>query len=333
MKGMKIDWTLVAIAILAISLSAYAPMIPGWIRYSSQVAIASGLAALGVMLLLRMGLLSFGQGLFYFVGAYTVALTNRHLAVSDAIALVFLGALFAGSLAVPLGFFIAKYRGIFFAMLTLACTMLVYGFSVKSRWFGGSDGLNVGQMSFLGYRPRGADLQLTTFLLCVWVGAAFAVATHLFVRSRIGKISEAIEDNEIRVEYLGRSVKKTIHMVYVLAAVLAGAGGALAGIVARHVDPAFAYWTTAGEFVFIVLLSGQVGVLSQFAGSLFLEFVRTFASAFFPDAWQFAQGAIMLLVVLFLPEGIGHLLTLLRRALKASSAKEVACNPLEQAKL
>lgn len=317
MIRVKIDWTTIAIFAAAIVLSLTISVMPGWIRYIVQLAFAAALASVGVMILLRAGLLSFGQGLFYFLGAYSAALLNKHVGLTDAVATVLVGAVCAGLVALVLGPFISRYRGIFFSMLTLAISMVVYGIAVKMSFFGGSDGLNVGQMSFFGYRPRGPDLQMATFLLCIWTSCLFGSGAHFFLRSRLGKIIQAIEDNEVRLEYLGRSVRNSVHIAYVVAAVLAGAGGALAGITARHVDPGFAYWTTAGDFVFIVLLSGQASVLSPFVGAFALEVLRTFASALFPDEWQLALGSVMLLIVLFLPNGLGHVFVMISHALKA----------------
>jgi ABC-type branched-subunit amino acid transport system permease subunit len=303
----KFDATIVFLLLSALAISIGAWWIPGWIRFISQMAISAGLASLGAMVLLRAGLLSFGQGLFYFAGAYTAALSYKYLGLNDAALLIVFGIATAGIIAASIGFFIANYRGIFFAMLTLAISMLVYGIAVKVTLFGGSDGLNIGLISILGFRFRGPDLQVATFLICVWTAVFMGTIAHLFLRSRLGKVIEAIEDNEVRLEYLGKSVRNSVHVAYTLAGALGGAGGVLAALSARHVDPGFAYWTTAGDFVFIVILSGQASVLSPFFGAFALELLRTFAAANFPDTWQMVLGTIMLLIVLFVPKGLGHL--------------------------
>jgi ABC-type branched-subunit amino acid transport system permease subunit len=93
------------------------------------------------------------------------------------------------------------------------------------------------------------------------------------------------------------------------------------------VDPSFAYWTTAGDFIFVVLLSGQASVLSPFAGSFILEMLRMFASALFPNAWQLTLGAIMLAIVMFLPSGLGHLGVIAYRTLKRQRESAPAPGP------
>jgi ABC-type branched-subunit amino acid transport system permease subunit len=319
MRRLRLDPMFVAFIVIAGVLSLAVPVIPGWIRFVAETSLAEALAALGVMILLRAGLLSLGQGLFYFLGGYSVALLARYAGITDAFIAVFAGALCGGLVAAVLGFFIARYRGIFFSMLTLAISMVPYAIATKVRLFGGSDGLNISLMSFAFYHPRGPEFQTTYFLFSIWTCALCGIIAHVLLRSRMGKIIDVIDENEIRLEYLGSSVRHAIHVAYTAAGVLAGVGGALMGMAARHVDPQFAYWTTAGDFIFIVLLSGQGSVLSPFLGAFALEVLRTLASAFFPDQWQLVFGATMLMIVLFLPSGLSELVVMLARFLKRSA--------------
>ena len=129
------------------------------------------------------------------------------------------------------------------------------------------------------------------------------------MRSRFGKYIDAVHQNEIRLEYLGLSVRWTIFVIYVLAGALGGAGGALAAMTARHAEPSFAYWTTSGEFVFVAILSGGGSVFAPFIGSLLLEAIRSVAASWFPDYWQLVLGTVMLSIVIFLPNGLWSLLT------------------------
>ncbi|HVX78553.1 MAG TPA: branched-chain amino acid ABC transporter permease [Bradyrhizobium sp.] len=322
MRNLRIDWTIAALLAVAVVATFGAAATPSWIRYLGQISTSTALASIGVMIMLRAGLLSFGQSLFYFVGGYAVALMNRYGGITDAFAVVLVAAIAAGFTAAVLGLLLARYRGIFFSMLTLALSMVMFGIATKLRLFGGSDGLNIGLPSYLGYRPRGPDAQWTSFVFCIWIWTMFAALTHVFLRSRFGALISAVVDNEIRVEYLGYSVRKVVWVAYGVAGVLAGAGGALAGLSARHVDPQLAYWTTAGDFIFVVLLSGQASVLSPALGAFLLEILRSYASALFPDQWQSAFGATMLAIILFLPEGLDRLIALAWSAVRKLHARQ-----------
>ena len=110
--------------------------LPQWALFILTVAFAVGLVVLGLMLLLRAGLVSFGQALFYCTGAYTAGGLGRALGVSDIFVQMIAGAAAAALAAFVLGFLLARYRGIFFGLLSLALSMILYGLIVKSEALG-----------------------------------------------------------------------------------------------------------------------------------------------------------------------------------------------------
>ncbi|MGH8518303.1 MAG: ABC transporter permease subunit, partial [Panacagrimonas sp.] len=107
------------------------------------IACGNGLVALGLMLLLRAGLVSFGQALYYCLGAYAAGGIGRFFGVSDIFLQMLAGALTAGFFAFVLGFLLARYRGIFFGLLSLALSMILYGLLVKNEALGSTDGFNI----------------------------------------------------------------------------------------------------------------------------------------------------------------------------------------------
>ena len=183
--------------------------LPKWLAYLITMAAAHALVSLGIVALMRGGVVSFGQGLVFAVGGYTAALAYNRLGITDAVGLALAGGAAATLVAAPFAPLLSRYRGIFFAMLTLALSMVAYGALV--------------------------------------------------------------------VMSLG------------------------------HIDPAFSFWTTSGEFVFVAILAGWQSVLAVFVASTVLEIVRSFSSLYFPNTWQLALGLFLLFVIRFLPRGIGSL--------------------------
>jgi len=120
-------------------------------------------------------------------------------------------------------------------------------------------------------------------------------------------VTQAIRDNELRVEYMGGSVSQTMALNFWLASFLGGTGGALAVMALGHIDPNFSYWTTSGEYVFVAILAGTQSVVAVMLSSVVLEMVRSFSSSYFPSTWQLALGVFLLLVIRFLPQGLGSL--------------------------
>jgi branched-chain amino acid transport system permease protein len=300
-------------ALAFIAAAVAGPMLPPWLVSLSTIALANALVVLGLVMLWRAGLVSFGQALYYATGAYAVALLVRRAGITDAFVLIAAAGAAAGLVAFLVGFLLARYREIFFAMLSLAISMILYGVLVKTETLGSTDGFNVEPATFLGYAPRGAALGLALFWLVLGVSAVAALLIAAYFRSLAGALAVPIRDNEIRVEFLGASVTGLIHGKLVIAGTLGGMGGALAALTIGHVDPNMAYWTTSGGFVFVTILAGAGSIAAAFVGSLLFEIVRSFALSLLPGAWQLILGAALLLSILFLPEGLGSLWGRLRR--------------------
>ena len=93
----------------------------------------------------------------------------------------------------------------------------------------------------------------------------------------------AVRENELRVEYLGGSVRRAMAINFVLAAFCGGLGGALVVMSLGHIEPNFSYWTTSGEFVFVAILAGWQSVAAVFVASTVLEIVRSFSSLVLPE--------------------------------------------------
>jgi branched-chain amino acid transport system permease protein len=300
------------------ALAAAAPALPGWLVSLATIAFANALVVLGLIILWRTGLVPFGQALFYAIGAYAVALIGRYTPMRDVFATVAVSAAAAGLAAFLIGFLLARYREIFFAMLSLAISMILYGVLVKSETLGSTDGFHVEAGTFLGLAPRGAALNLALFWLVLGTCAAAALLVSGYFRSVAGGLALPLRDNEIRLEFLGVSVTRLIHLKLVISGILAGIGGALAALAVAHVDPAMAYWTTSGGFVFVTILAGAGSVAAAFVGSLAFELIRSIAVTLGPATWQITLGSVLLITILFLPEGLGSLFLRVRRKAPAA---------------
>lgn len=289
-------------------------LLPQWAMFLTTMAFAKGLVALGIVCLMRAGLVSFGQGLYFCIGAYVAGMMANWTGITDIFLLSALGIVAAAVAAAVLGPVLATYRGIFFAMLTLSISMILYGFLSKMSAIGGTDGLNVMAPTFLGYAPEGRALGLSLYIFTCTVVVIAGGLLRVFFDSEHGLIALAIRDNELRVDYLGASVRNEIAISYGIAALLGSLGGVIAGLAIGHVDPEFSYWTTSGEFVFVAILSGYLSIGAVFIGSVLLEVVRSFSNLYFPNTWQLALGVFLLVVILLLPNGLGSLLHRLNRA-------------------
>src|SRR3974390_2549036 len=296
-----------------------APLLAYWVVSLATIAFANALVVLGLVVLWRVGLVSFGQALYYCIGAYSVALTARWTGLTHAFALLLIGGAGAGVVAALIGFLLARYREIFFAMLSLALSMILYGVLVKTESLGSTDGLSVATPTFLEFAPHRDTLGLSLYWLALGVDAVSAVLISAYFRSVAGALAAPIRDNEIRVEFLGVSVTSVVHAKVVISGILGGLGGALAALTIGHVDPNMSYWTTSGSFVFVAILAGASSVAAAFVGSLGFASVRSFAFDLMPQLWQMTLGSVLLLTILFLPHRLRSLVSRVKTREEAKS--------------
>ena len=291
--------TLIGTAVLVVAPLA----VPSWITFLLIKALFMYIAVQGVALFLRAGMVTFGHALFYATGAYVVGFSVKWFGFRDVLLLVPLGALAGLIMAALVGLIMARYRGVFFAMLNLAFSMILYAALLKFyRVTGGTDGLGAGVATFLGIPLPGSSFKFYYFTLVV--AALVTYVVYRFLASPLGYFLRALGDNEIRIEYSGESVRRVVYMTYVLAGGLGGVSGVLAAFTIGHVVPEDAFWIQSGEFVFIAILGGFESVIGPLMGAIAFEFIQTYASKWFPLAWQMTLGGIMLIIILFRPGGL-----------------------------
>jgi branched-chain amino acid transport system permease protein len=290
--------------LISAALLILAPMVvPAWIVFILSKAMFMFVAVMGVSLLLRGGLLTFGHALYYATGAYAVGFSVKWLGIHELTLLIPLGALAGLVMAALVGLIMARYREVFFAMLNLAFSMILFGALLKFYWVtGGTDGISIGTATLLGFELEGDSIGYYYFSVAIVGLVAWVV--YRFMASPAGYFLRAMYDNEIRIEYTGVAVRQVVYRTYLLAGTLGGVSGVLAAFAIGHIVPEDAFWIQSGEFVFVSLLGGFAGVPGPLMGALAFEFLQTYASKYFPLAWQMMMGIIMLLIILFQPGGL-----------------------------
>ena len=288
--------------LLAAAMIAAAVAAP-WLRFVLTIALAKGIAVLGIMLLLRAGQVSFGHALYVAFGAYTVAFLAPR--VGDGVVLLALAAVGAGALGLVIGLFVTRYRQIFFGMLNLAMCMVFYSLLEKLYHFTkGSDGIRVEIPAVAGQMLDRVTYEWTIFAIALGLALVLGLLLRLYLASPMGEALAGIKTRETRLEFMGVPARGVLLSAYVMSAVVGGIGGAIIAMTSRHVTPLLSYWTGSGELVFIAILGGAGGVLGPFLGAAGYELVRVYAAASFADAWQLILGAVLLLVILFAPGGL-----------------------------
>lgn len=300
--------------LVGLGVMAVLPLAMPWLQFTLTIALAKGLAALGVAILLRAGLISIGHAMFFAIGAYATAFLMRDLAITDFALLLVASTVISAAFGLLFGAFLVRYRAIFFAMLNLAVSMVLFSLLAKLYALtGGTDGLRVATPSVFGTalsRNAFADI---LYYAGLGVAALVGYAIHRYLKSPLGHALSAVHTNEVRLEYLGVSAWSVLLVAYTLSAALAGLGGAIGAMAIGHVVPEFAFWTESGHIVLVAVLGGIGGVAGPFIGSIFLEVVHTIAVGLAADAWNLITGVALIAVIVFLPRGLYGLLDARRR--------------------
>jgi len=285
-----------------------------WVKTTAIIGLCYALAALGVTVLLRAGQISFGHALYALVGGYAVGFIGRALPALDGALLIVAGTIVATLFGAIVGFFVVRYRAIFFGMLNLAISMVF--FSLASKLFdltGGSDGLRIPRPTLFGIDFDRSAFETTMLCATLVLAIGLGWLVQRYFDSASGEALAGVKTNETRLEYLGMSSYRILWSGYVVSAALVGLSGALFAVVQGLVTPELGYWLRSGEFVFIATLGGASHVLGAFLGTLLFELVKLIAGAWFSGVWQMMLGIVLIIAILVAPNGVVGLLHLKSR--------------------
>jgi branched-chain amino acid transport system permease protein len=273
--------------------------------------LIAAIAALGFNLLLGYtGLLSFGHSAYFGVGAYAVAFVVQYLGPHSMEFYILIGVPTVAITSALLGYICVRHTQIFFGILTLALSQVLYSLALKLYWeTGGSDGLRVprpalllGLLSFSG--PRGFQQFITSYYY--YVLAVFVVCVVLMwviVHSPFGKTLQAIRDNEVRARFLGIRIRRFRWIAFLVSGTFTGLAGILWVPLNGLTTPDVLYWTFSGEIVFTALLGGFRNFTGPIVGGLVFTYLKTYAVAS-TEYWQLLLGVVLVTLVLVLPTGI-----------------------------
>lgn len=307
------------VAVLIAGVLVMGQMLP-WLKTPMLLALANGLAVSGVIVLIRAGQVSFGHAMYACLAGYAVAFAGRawHL---DALLLILLGTVVAAAAGALIGLFMVRYRGIFFGMLNLAFSMVL--FSVLGKFgavTGGTDGLRFDRPTFGFTLLERESFESALLMLTLALALVAGLLVHRYFGSVNGQALAAIKTNETRLEYLGISAKRVFWGGYVLSAALCGVGGSVFALTQGLVTPEMGYWVRSGEIVFIAILGGSGHVVGAFAGAFVFEFVKLYAAALLTGAWQLVLGLVLITMVFVAPAGLfGLVQRYLRPGMRATS--------------
>ncbi len=271
------------------------------------------IAALGFNLLLGYtGLLSFGHSAYLGAGAYGVAFMMRYLDVSSMELFLVGGIVFSGAIAALFGVVCVRHTRIFFAILTLALSQVLWTLAYKFFWItGGTDGIRVpfakvtllaGLVRFDGPDAFAGFIQSYYYYVLIVFGACVTLM-WLIVHSPFGKTLQAIRDNETRARFLGVRIWRYRWLAFLVSGIFTGLAGALWVPLNGLVTPDVLYWPQSGKIVFFAVLGGFRAFFGPVVGAVTFNYLEAYAVAL-TEYWQLTLGVVLIVLVTFLPTGI-----------------------------
>jgi branched-chain amino acid transport system permease protein len=304
MRGFGVRMELVAAVVAFVVLWAI-PLVapsPAFMDFVIRLA-AMGLFATSLNLLVGYtGLISFGHGMFFGLGAYAFALIMQRTSVSVPEALLLALALNV-VVAVVIGAICVRLRTIYFAFVTLAMQMLIHSIILSAVGLtGGDNGLRGGipRMTMMGFDLSQHHARYVVSAALLIIG--LVLMRHI-AQSPLGYSARLVRDNEDRAAFLGIPVFRVKLTIFVLASVFAALGGVVMSLFVSGAYPEFANWPISGEAIFAVMLGGVSVYLGPLVGTgilLLLNDVVTRETQYY----GLALGIVILVVALGFRRGV-----------------------------
>jgi len=295
---------------------AIAALVPPGVLLSLLVqACIYAILALSVGVLARQnGMVSFGHAAMFGAGAYLAGIGLGAPGLLPAEAALLLAVPVVAAVCFGLGLIVVRVHGIAFAMLTLALGQACFEAANKARGVtGGADGLTVALPREIFGLPAATFQRAEGMFLIAWLAmVALAALAALLARSRFGLLTEAIRENEERARFLGYGTVLPRAAVFALSGGIAAAGGVLYVLYNGFVSPETLHWSVSGSALIMALLGGTRTVWGPLAGAAVYFLLRE-QLVDVTERWLGLLGILLVLVMVFLPDGLSGLPRRLRR--------------------
>jgi branched-chain amino acid transport system permease protein len=316
----RIPWTLI-IFLLAVTVPWFGTRYHTFL--ATQIAILSLFAVSYNLLLGSTGLVSFGHAAYFGLGSYACGILMKEQGVPFVLALA-AGGLMAAAFATVFGFFCVRLTKIYFSMLTLAFSQIVWAVCFQWNELTGGDqgisGIPYPDMGWLAAIPglggfRAGDYFYMTTLLVVAISVAIL---HRVSISPFGRMLETIRENPERASFIGVNVRAYELAAFIVAGGFAGIAGALFGIFNRGVFADFLFWPKSAEVLIMTILGGMNHFWGPVVGTTLLVLLNQQITSY-TEYWPLVLGTILLVLLFVFPGGVVGALSVGLTRLRARS--------------
>ncbi|MGE0312606.1 MAG: ATP-binding cassette domain-containing protein [Lautropia sp.] len=318
----RADPSLLVAAAALIALPIVLPALGLTITSATEVVIFA-LACMGLNVLVgHTGLVSFGHGAWFGLGAYLAGLLQRHWLPGQFVLPSLLALVAVAATATLFGALILRRRGVYFSLLTLALAAMLY--VIAFRWTevtGGEDGL--GGITRPVWFGVSFEDRLPFYLLVAAIAFAVVWLLSRFHRSPLGSVLVAIRENEQRAGFIGYPTERYKLVAFTLSALVTALAGILLLFNNRMTSADPIGVPFSGELLAMVVIGGMRSLLGPALGALFYVLFRDFLSSVTPD-WLFWFGLLFVSFIVFSPTGLVGLWARLTRPFRTQAVEAAA---------
>ena len=273
------------------------------------------------------GLVSFGHGAWFGVGAYAAALTQKYWFPGSVLWPTLASLVILLVAAIPIGFLVLRRRGVYFSLLTLAFSALTYAIAFRWTSFtGGESGLGgVTRANWFGLDLENAWIY---YALVAAFGLCVVYALERFHRSAIGTVLVAIRENEQRAQFIGYPTNRYKQIAFAVSAVLTGCAGILFAFHHRFASADPTAVSFSGELLAMVIIGGMRSLLGPALGALFYILFREYLSIWTPH-WLLFFGLLFVGFIIYSPTGLVGVWRRLTEPFKAKVVEAAAMSSRE----
>jgi len=259
------------------------------------------------------GLLSFGHAMFFGTSGYAAAHAAKVWGLTPELSVLF-STLCATVLAWVVGLLAIRRQGIYFAMITLALSQMVYFVYLQTPFTGGEDGIQgVPHGQLFGLIDLHNEMAMYIFVLCIFLGG-FALVWRI-VHSPFGQVLKAIRENEQRAVSLGYDTDRYKLIAFILSGAIAGMAGGTKALVFQLASLTDVHWSMSGEVVLMTLVGGLGTLFGPVVGAAVIVSMQNYLAQL--GSWvTVVQGLVFVVCVMLFRKGvIGEIATLIRKPL------------------
>ena len=273
---------------------------PFYLTLAARILIFA-IAALSLDLILGFGgMISFGHAAYVGLGAYAVGVMSFH-GIDNGWLQLLVAIVGSSVVAFVIGAICLRTSGIYFIMITLAMTQLLFFLGVSLETYGGDDGLPTNRSKFLEGFELSNDVNLYYLILFFTILATFI--SWRLINSRFGMVIRGAKENEARMQAIGFPTFRYKLLAFVISGAMCSVAGFLLGNLTEFVTPDFMHWFRSGEIMIMVLVGGMGTLFGPlFGAAAFLLFEEVISNI--TQHWPVIFGPLLIILVIFAKQGL-----------------------------